>query len=84
MVEKGNEVKGNATMDVATLNLLHDEISAMTDSDRIDLDHVAYALDVYMKKHRTRQGGRAVPNRAAALAAVKAAQAWESATWGLE
>lgn len=71
-------------MDEAALRLLHNEIANMAESDRLDLDQVACALNTYMKKHRPRQGGRVSPNRAAALAAVRAAQAWESAMWELE
>jgi len=66
------------------MTALYDEVHNMSESQRIDLDPICYALADYQRKYPPRDGGRVVPNRVAALAAIKAAAAWESATWNVE
>jgi hypothetical protein len=56
---------------------LHDRVKAMSKEKRLELDPIAAALNDYQKANIGDRGWRIVPNRAAALAAVDAMNAWE-------
>lgn len=60
------------------------KLQALTEEEREALDPISAALDEYMKHHMPRKGGRVIPNRIAALAAVDAATSWERYVWEME
>ena len=56
---------------------LNETVTSMTEEERLDLDPISEALDIYFAKYPPRKGGRVLPNRATALAALNAAKQWE-------
>lgn len=80
----GSSPARRATFEKEDNRALYDEIQNMSETNRLDLDPICNALKKYMEKHPPSHPGFCLPNRICALAAVRIAEAWESAMWNQE
>jgi hypothetical protein len=63
-----------------------EDFESFRDENVADLDDICAALYAFQEKrpHPVIKGGRVVPNRVIALAAVRLMEAWELAVWSHE